>query len=269
MAVRYKFLEIVRSQTRTKFVPPYLFWKVACPLAWPITYIMANMGVRPNSATSLRLVLAILSFGLMLTQNGLAYDLAVGIFFIAVLLDNVDGQLARVLDAASYFGKMYDGIVDSILDVGLPFILGIHVYLFTGDIAGIIYGATASLSHAMVQLVMVRCSLATAVHRLDKGAVPFPHVLISTITSSGVYRIVGGFFEKTMPSLIWDFRIGGLAISFVFGKEIVFLVLMAWIQLVMFLGLSFFRLIRIYPQLDVYRLSSTAHRPTQPITKKR
>lgn len=78
----------------------------------------------PNALTSLRLVLAVAVFALLLSLgHGVDHDhgralWALGSFVLAALTDLVDGWLARRLQAETPFGVILDPIADKILVAG-------------------------------------------------------------------------------------------------------------------------------------------------------
>lgn len=74
---------------------------------------MANRSFNiPNSLTMLRLLLApFIMYSILIDQT----FLALGLFFVALLTDNLDGRLARKLNAETSFGRVTDVLADKIL----------------------------------------------------------------------------------------------------------------------------------------------------------
>ena len=186
------------------------------------------------------------------------------IYFLGVLLDNVDGQLARVQDRASYFGKLYDGAVDSVLDVGLPVFLGLHLFYVSNDMISLLLGVLAGLSHAMMQVIMLRYNLMRATHIADGARAPRPHLFVGKLLAKRDFGIGSTFFESFMPSFIWDIRAGGLILAILLGSLEIYLIILAAAQFISLVGIMIFRGLRAYYELDVYRVSSTATMPASP-----
>lgn len=83
---------------------------------WPrpakqMVHVCANLGITPNMVTTVGLFLVIAASFLFL--NGYyAWGLLAG--WIMTFLDTVDGKLARVTIRSSYFGHLYDHLIDLI-----------------------------------------------------------------------------------------------------------------------------------------------------------
>ncbi len=78
----------------------------------------------PNLLTALRIVLVPFYGWALLAEggdNGWLRFLAWGIFFVAMVTDKVDGDLARKHDVVSNFGKIADPIADKLL-TGMAFV---------------------------------------------------------------------------------------------------------------------------------------------------
>lgn len=81
VADRVTLRMIRESQDRKGQILPVLFWMIARPAAWPITYIFANLGLGPNGATSFRLFIDLLSFVLFALTSSSWYAAGVALFF--------------------------------------------------------------------------------------------------------------------------------------------------------------------------------------------
>jgi len=83
---------------------------------WPrpakqMVHVCANRGITPNMVTTIGLLLVIAASFLFL--NGY-YALGLLAGWIMTFLDTVDGKLARVTIRSSYFGHLYDHLIDLI-----------------------------------------------------------------------------------------------------------------------------------------------------------
>ena len=83
---------------------------------WPkpakqVVHICANLGITPNMVTTVGLILVIAASFLFL-HGYYAWGLLAG--WIMTFLDTVDGKLARVTIRSSYFGHLYDHLIDLI-----------------------------------------------------------------------------------------------------------------------------------------------------------
>ena len=64
-----------------------------------------------------------------------------------------------------FFGKMYDGVVDSVIEIGFSLAMELHFYLVVGEPFGFVIGTVAAFSHAMTQLLMLRYRLMSVKYR--------------------------------------------------------------------------------------------------------
>ncbi|MBI5881905.1 MAG: CDP-diacylglycerol--glycerol-3-phosphate 3-phosphatidyltransferase [Elusimicrobia bacterium] len=71
-----------------------------------------------NQLTMLRMALALVVFGSLMTDSNLMHLAALGFFIAAVVTDWVDGYVARSTNTVSAFGKVADPIADKILILG-------------------------------------------------------------------------------------------------------------------------------------------------------
>ena len=78
-----------------------------------------------NALTFLRILIAIIIFALLYTNN--YYFLAFILFFVAGLTDYLDGYLARKYNASSQIGEILDPIADKILIIFLFFGLALNL----------------------------------------------------------------------------------------------------------------------------------------------
>ena len=115
------------DQIRKDLAEPVVRW-IQEPAARPLVYAFKETPVTPNQVTGLSALLAIVaayffSFGdtRSMIQGGI-------IFEISLILDSVDGELARAKGMASEWGRIVDGIGDYVssiavligLMIGLP-----------------------------------------------------------------------------------------------------------------------------------------------------
>jgi len=92
--------------------------KLTEPLAVPL----ASAGLHPNLVSFIAIPLALIAAYFIVTQN---YSLAFVFAVLAILMDFIDGTVARMLKQTSYFGNYFETMVDKIVEVILltPFVL--------------------------------------------------------------------------------------------------------------------------------------------------
>ena len=136
MHIRKNFMKIIGSQDFNKVESIFLFKYVFIPLAWPISWLFIALGISPNKATVLRLILIIISYLLILLHSNYVF-IGFLLIYISLVMDCVDGQISRTQDSATHYGKFFDGLVDSILEITFPLIIAIAHYKISNDFSGV------------------------------------------------------------------------------------------------------------------------------------
>ena len=96
-------------------------------LSRPLSALAIRLGLTPNMVSGLSLF-----FGLV-GANGLGYGSAAAaslgflFYFISVVLDHVDGEVARLTDAESRLSALLDVWVDAVVNAAVVFGMGINV----------------------------------------------------------------------------------------------------------------------------------------------
>ncbi len=85
------------------------------PLSHPATVPFVLLGFSANAATWVGAATGLAAmFCFARAQEGL-WEAGVILFFVYMVIDYVDGNIARYRDSASYYGKFLDGFVDAIV----------------------------------------------------------------------------------------------------------------------------------------------------------
>lgn len=101
------FSAIRASQDLSRSGLPWIAKKLFVPVSWPLTALALRLGATPNSVTAFRA--GLLLAGVAITPFSLW---GIAVYMLAVVLDHVDGALCRLQNAATWFGKFIDGLVD-------------------------------------------------------------------------------------------------------------------------------------------------------------
>ncbi len=105
---------------------------LARPLSRPVTRLAAWTRLPPNLWTGLGLLVG-LGAGVAAAEGGYGAGLlAAGLFFVGLLLDCVDGDLARITLTTSRLGQWLDTITDDTSYAALAVGLGVGLYRETG-----------------------------------------------------------------------------------------------------------------------------------------
>lgn len=128
------------------------------PLANLITPYFHNAGWTANQMTVARTYIAFVGVALLLTPVPLLWPISAAVFFLTVVLDCVDGGLARLQNDASYLGKFLDGTADGVYPQATPFFLGIGTWLYYDDARLIVLGALITIVSISNQMIRNRLS---------------------------------------------------------------------------------------------------------------
>lgn len=134
------------TQVRESFNPniddgPIISKYFLRPASFYVTYLLLKLGIRrPNQVTGLCLFCGIISAIFFILGQRTFFSLGVFFYLCFWIFDYSDGNIARVTDLATYYGKFLDGVVDTLIETLLPFSLCLGVYftrhhklfLFTG-----------------------------------------------------------------------------------------------------------------------------------------
>ncbi len=114
-------------------------------LSWRLTILLLRFPVTPNQVTGFALFIGICGAGLFIPVNW--YLNVMGAIFLVVsyILDNCDGEVARIKKMSSEFGARLDDITDSSVDTCFFLALGYGTSNATGEILWFWLGLAAAL----------------------------------------------------------------------------------------------------------------------------
>jgi phosphatidylglycerophosphate synthase len=119
----YELARSIREETKAKDAP--LARWIDRRVSWRLSYRLARTRVRPNHVTIANTLLGLLSASLFAVANYWAQLGAALLFVLVIILDGVDGELARLKMRESEFGANLDVMTDAI--VNLAVLVGIIV----------------------------------------------------------------------------------------------------------------------------------------------
>jgi phosphatidylglycerophosphate synthase len=190
---------------RTLFVMRY----IARPVANLITPYFYNSGWSANQVTTFRGVVAAIAVGALLIDSYWAAVGAVVGYYVVYLLDCVDGNLARLRNTATYWGKFADGLVDLIFRAAAPLLIAHSYFQSGGELMIAIIGIFSTVSLFANQFIRARFSFMREWMIRETGAIA-PEVNASL---AGLKRWTGlttawysnAFFFVPLILLIPDF----------------------------------------------------------------
>jgi len=256
-------VRVVRGcQTLENVSYPFLFRYVTIPIAWPVTVVFARLGFDPNQMTLIRSLVVVSALALIAHPTRVFHLVGIALMAFGLILDHVDGNLARLRDKASYFGKLFDGFVDSASEILLPLVVALHVWQNTMSVGALLAGVAASLALALTQIVMFRYGMVQKeidLARLRQGELQskLRPGLSRFLYNSHVTPIVN-FVNTTSHNLMWDLRYGLLLVLEVVNEMTVYLYTIALSQGVLAVLFIPVRLCFAFVEYDIHRRSRTA-----------
>jgi|TARA_B110000438_G_scaffold290574_1_gene326456 phosphatidylserine synthase len=116
---------------------------------------LAKTSVSPNQITTLRVITGVIA-ALFMASGPNWNSIGGGIFLVSVILDRVDGDLARFTDCTSPFGHRFDIISDALCNVLI--LLGLSIGLMGGDLGSwaILMGCVSGASVATILWMVMK-----------------------------------------------------------------------------------------------------------------
>ena len=238
--MKYGINEIINSQNYQKVGSNFLVRYFFIPLAWPITWIFVNIGISPNQVTFLRIpILIIVFFLIIFNYLVLGYCL----FYFSFILDCVDGQICRVADKASVFGKFFDGLVDTIYDLSFSLIIALSIDSYIDSTMSI--AILASLLNAFLWITLLRYSLYENSKKKYKFG-KFEKIIIS-------------FLEKKLLAQWFDIKYFIFPFFLLFNYEKMFIYILLFINVVLLIIYTLQKTYVAYRVLNFHRKSASSN----------
>lgn len=158
MAHIYTLREIKASFDHSVASQPFLFRYVVRPVSFYFTYAVLRFRMTANQATLVGLFLGVFGsiFFIKGTQPYLMWGVVCYVLFL--VFDFVDGNIARVTNSATYWGKFLDGVVDTFVEILLPLSLSIGYFLVTGSVPFLFFGIAISMLLIFSSFLFTRLS---------------------------------------------------------------------------------------------------------------
>lgn len=235
----YTIKEIIESQNLSKIDSIFFKRFVLIPIAWPITWLCLKLNITANQATLLRLFFFLIAIVLVtLSYNYLGFFF----LYLNLVFDYVDGQISRVSDTASFQGKFFDGLLDTITGVAFPLVIALAVYKNSDDITVIIFGFLCVYFNFSYLYLIIRYSFFLELTKHKKN-----------IKSSSLVK----YIEEKML-LDWnDFKYSTFIIFCLFKAEVYFVYMCFFVNFIFFFLLFFIKIIKATKILNIHRKSKS------------
>jgi phosphatidylglycerophosphate synthase len=117
------------------------------PLSFLISPLFIKLKLSGNLVTFLGAITGCLALFFFILGSHNYWRYGAVVFLLTVLLDFVDGTICRETDSTSFFGKFFDGMIDTLVFTPLPVCMGIglhtvynnKLFIYAGIIATFLY----------------------------------------------------------------------------------------------------------------------------------
>lgn len=141
--------------TRIRKSPSQIFPLVR-HLSYFLTTHLLKTAITPNQITLLSLIFGLLC-GACFISGSHFFQIAGAIFFIlSYVMDNCDGEIARIKNMSSEFGAKFDDIVDWFVDSFFFLTLGYGVSEITGHVVWLLLGIIAACGALIDYIIDLR-----------------------------------------------------------------------------------------------------------------
>jgi len=122
--MNYSIMQIKKSFNSKAVKDSFVVCHILRPISIYMTYLMLRANITTNQVTLLGLCIGLTGIGLFMTGSEVFFRMAVLCYLFYKVCDYTDGNVARVTDSATYYGKFLDGAVDGGIEGVLPFAIG-------------------------------------------------------------------------------------------------------------------------------------------------
>tara|TARA_Y100001960_G_C14748897_1_gene867262 strand:+ start:313 stop:1095 length:783 start_codon:yes stop_codon:yes gene_type:complete len=140
-------------------IRPQIFVRLfARPLAIYLTPIVYNAGVSANMVTVFRCLLNVFALSALASGNWYMALAFMAHVYLSLILDCLDGNIARMSRSVTYWGKFFDGFADKFLSLLTPAAAGIAFWHAADDMRVLIVGFFVTLLAVYAELTKSRLS---------------------------------------------------------------------------------------------------------------
>lgn len=256
--------EVRASQDLSKTSLPYVMRYVFIPIAWVLTVAASRLGLSANAVTTARWVLYVVAAVMIAQTSQTFFVVGLALYLLSVLSDSVDGNLSRLNDSASYFGKFLDGFIDIVGDLVLSIAIAIHLEANEAPGENLVLFATIGvLCHAISFIIIHRLPLFKSMLAEHEGpagvaAAGIAHPQLAAFLSRHLCGRFLMMFDTYGMNAIFDLRYVALAICIGTGQMTVFVLFIGALYMLAMLGFVAARIVRAYNELDLHRRSRSA-----------
>ncbi len=142
--------------------PPQQFLPLVRQISWRLSNWLLGFNISPNQITALSLLAGLAAAGGYALGARTGAVAGAGLFIIAYILDNCDGEVARAKQLSSRWGAIFDTVTDATLHIILFTAMGYGLMRITGESLWLWVGISATTGAAINSIIAVSRDLRTA-----------------------------------------------------------------------------------------------------------
>lgn len=132
--------------------------RIVRPIANAITPPFIELGVSANAITVIRILISAAALAVLAFSGAGEWYFVLPAFYLAFVLDCVDGNVARLSASVTYWGKFLDGLGDNVYAAFAPAAAAIGVWSKSGSNLALFVGLAATAGALLNQCVRYRLS---------------------------------------------------------------------------------------------------------------
>lgn len=173
------------------------------PIGNALTPFFFNQGWTANRMTTLRLMLTLLAAIILGFGSPVVVWLAAVMYYLCFITDCIDGNLARLGDNTSYWGKFYDGVADRLFYAIVPFAAGIGLWRQEEFVWSLVVGAVATIIYTYNDLISNRLQFFRLWMESQSGPASYrPGQFLKTVETWNDSVMTNGFFITPLCLLV-------------------------------------------------------------------
>lgn len=133
----------------------YFFFR---PLSFCAAYAALRLKITANQASLVSLIFGAAGMAFFIIGGQHLFNLGILCYFLYIIFDCVDGNIARVTNTATYYGKFIDGAIGGLIETLLPFSIGAGLYFASHDVLYLFGGAATALIFSFALVVINRAA---------------------------------------------------------------------------------------------------------------
>lgn len=249
----YSFSQVKNSfdstADRSSIISRYVFR----PVSFYLAYIVLIFNVTPNTATFFSFLFGLISIVLLAMGGRLFSILGVLFYFLYIVFDFIDGNIARVKNHATYYGKFLDGAVDAFIESLLPFCFSLSFFIYRQSLMVLFLGMGTSLLLLYAYLLLTRVSFFSRWIAIEEGdKIKQMQFNKNPLDSGNVIRI------KTVGNIMFDLTIVVLLLVLIVGIHKILIIIFLLLNLLYALFLIILMLRNASKNFRIHRISKMA-----------